>query len=581
MRKSARPNERQTGTTGRWNFAPLLALLTGLLIAPPARADWLPVGRIETESIQSLTYGLSAFCRCAGIPYNLMDLNQLIAQRLAIPNLAGIDLRERVVLHLLVDGDAPRASARVATLAVVALADNGATLLANLNAVHARREEQVWGVIFTAPREGFSGHDRLAVSLRGGKAYLADTPDVIAWAMKPGRTVLTSPAGSGQLLVTANPSELGACLSATNAMLAAVKLPTFSLLPTGLVERAFVRLPDLIEQTEALSLSLNANGHALSATLNLAFKPASPRQAWLTRSRPHERWYGALAPNAATLATVASQSGRGGWRELLGWTPAPHLPTLDELVGDRLTGDSLVYIDQTRTGDGIALVAVAKVIDPGEVRRRLAKNLDGRVLPSGLSIVRTADRRHNTSDIQCFSLTNSAAAKNPTLIPIEPSTLNALAGLLAKITVIETTVVGQDMALVAGPSGSIEAVIDDLHSGRPPYAMLPERSRLLAQDVPVDASSVALLKPVAMLRQIIATLPGYKTEQMAAFALPGDGLFAWSRVKDGHYTGTLRIAANEVDALQNVLTRGRPIIQELLLQMVMQQILGQPESVRR
>lgn len=83
-----------------------------------------------------------------------------------------------------------------------------------------------------------------------------------------------------------------------------------------------------------------------------------------------------------------------------------------------------------------------------------------------------------------------------------------------------------------------------------------------------------------MLRQTAAILPGFKPEQLEKFAMPGDGLIAWTSLQDGKYTGALQISANEVDALQSALTRGRPVIQEIMMQMVMQQILRQPTAER-
>jgi hypothetical protein len=546
----------------------------------PARADWTPLGRIDTESIQSLSYALSAFSRSAGFPYNLTDLNQFAARGLCLPNLSGTDVRQPVTVHLLVDGNAPRANARIASLAVIEPADNGASMLAMLNAVYAHGEEQVWGVLFSRRREGFSGSEQLAVSIHAGRAYVTDTPDLIAWALKPGRPTILAPAASGQMVLSLVPGELAACLSATNAALTAV-LPSLSMVPTGQVERAFARLPALLQETDSLSLSLNANGYALSASLTLGFKPNSPLHVWVGKMNPIERWYGSLAPDDATLVTISGQSSRGGWRERLGWTLDQQLPSLEDLVGDSLKGESISYLSKTHSADGLVFASVARVTDSVESRKRLSERLNGMHLPTGLTVRRAADRRYAGADIQCFFLTNSAVATSlaPSLSG-QSSVMVALANLLSKVTVLEATVIGQDLALVVGPPGAIESVIDDLKSGKPPHGSLPERCRRLSPNLPLKATSITLLRPVAMLRQTAAILPGFKPEQLEKFAMPGDGLIAWTSLQDGKYTGALQISANEVDALQSALTRGRPVIQEIMMQMVMQQILRQPAAER-
>lgn len=549
-----------------------LILLLGLVA--PLQADWMPLGRIDTESIQSLTYGLSAFCRSAGFPYTLTDLNQFTSRGLSLPNLAGIDARRPATMHLLVETDGSRASARIATLGIVELTDNGSTLFATLDAVYAHRTEQIWGFIFTERREGFAGSDQLAVSIRGDKAYFAEIPEIIIWALKAGRQIISMPATAGQLAITMVPAELTACLTATNATL--YTMYNIPMLPTGQVARAFSRLPLLLQDTDILNLSLNANGYALNANLTLGFKPASALQTWVANMRPPDRWYNGLAPPRATLVMVAGQSSRNGWRERLGWTLDTQLPTLEDLVGDRLMGNAITYLSNTRSGDGLIFVSIAKIIDPAESRRRLTTRLTNMPLPSGLTIRRTSDRRYAGHDIQCFTLTNSTVTGTASTSPQTSSILTAMANLLAKVTVLEATVIGQDLAFVAGPSGSIEPIIEDLKSDKTPYMSLPDHCRRFSSDLPAEASSVTMWGPVAMLRQIITTLPGYKSEQLEQITLPGDGLIAWTNNKNNRYTASLRIAANEVDAFRNAITRGRPVIQELLMQMVMQQVLRQP-----
>ncbi len=558
-------------------ICPSLALALGLCIR--AQADLTPLGRIDTESLQSLTYGLSAFSRSAGFPYTLADLNQTASRMLAIPNLAGLDVRQPVSVHLLVDDNAPRATAHIASLKVVELTDNGASMLATLNAIYTRREEKAWGLSFSGRREGLSVADPLAVAIRGGKAYVSETAEALVWAQKAGRPTLAVPAPNGRLTITLVPTELAACLSATNATLTA-PLPISSLLPTGQVTRALSRLPALLRECNSLALSIDANGHALSLTLTLDPKPASSLHAWTAGMRPPSLWYSSLAPRTAPLVTVAGYSSRGGWRERLGWTLENQLPTMEDLVGDSLIGETVSYLSNTPSGDGLAFVSVAKVLNPADSRRRLAERLAGATLPSGVAVRRAAGRTYTGTDVQCFTLTNTAPATIVSTSSIQPSVLVALGSLLARVTVLESAVVGQDLALVAGPPGSIEPIIDNLKVEKSPFPSVTERCRRFSPDLPADATSVSTLGPVALLRQIVAVLPGYKPSQLDQFSLPGDGLVAWSSNKDGKYVGTLQIAANEIDALQGALTRGRPVIQELLMQMVMQQVLRQPTAER-
>ena len=552
-----------------------------MLFTAPARAEWTPCARVETESIQSLSYGVLAFCRRGNLNYNMLDLNQAIARHLKLPNLSGINLRGNVSLHFLIDPDAPKASQKTASLIIAELSDNGITLLSALYNVYENKEEQPWGIAFSKPQQGYNGCETLAVSLYNGKAYMSDNPSAISWATRSGRpTIPLTNAGSGQFLLTVNPTGLATYLScSTNMPLSLAASVPNTLIPTGILVNAVAKLPELAENIDDLTLSMNASGISINFTLNLTLKNETPGFTEQARMRPYERWYSSLVPDNATFASIMDTSVQHGWRNYLGLTLNSIMPSFYDLIGNNLAGHVLTYLTQRHDGSGMIFVAIAKVSNPVEAQRLLAEKLHNYRLSSGLTILRGENRRGGNNEINCFTLTNTVADASTPLLKMETSTFNAIANLLSRITVIETAVSGVDLALVAGPSGAIESVIEDLNSKRPPYLPLHERSRLLTQNFPSDnATSITLFNPIALLRQIITALPGYKSDQLAASIVPGDGAMAWSSTSKGKYTGTLRIAANEVEAIQTVMTSGRAAIQEFLLNMVMNQVLTAPES---
>jgi hypothetical protein len=538
----------------------LLALLAAL--APAARADLRLLASATSDSYQSLTYGLSAFCQAAGFPFALTEINTRASELLLIPNLAGVDVQQR--LWLLWLADEPRADqpASIYSVALLPTSDNGETALQALQKAYPVRTEdealRLWR--YAAAGDAGKAGPVLYVTVRRGTVMASASRAAVAWAAS--RPLPTPPAGAvataGQVRFEFQPAALAAMVAEGQ---------------DSSEESARVReiLHRVLTETRSLALLLEATTEGVTVRLTLAPVPGSALARHLLRVRPPAPPFWRFCPDRATVAAVSG--GTSLWRLPDGYETnrTGQARGADAVLGECLTGDSAMYVSRMSATGTLYFAQILGVTDgaaawarlrkdplamlPFETSFRFATNATRSVcgvpvvdlIRTGLAAAPKGSDRHNPADMAAFMVRDG--------------------GLCLAAT-------GNLVVATFGASNAIEQVLQWVAAPPSNNVPLTARCNRLLPDLPAAPSSAVLLQPAGLVREIASSLPGLKPDRVAALPAAGDGIAgATTRAPDGTLHLNLRVTATEVSRFQDAMSKGQAALQELFMQMALQQIL--------
>lgn len=544
-----------------------LVLLAGFTAT--AHAELQLLATATSDSYQSLTYGLSAFCQAAGFPFALTEINDKASDLLLIPNLAGIDVQQRLWLLWLADERKDRPASNLVSVAILPTADNAAaTRQALANAYPVQDMEA--GPLFAQPgpritryalppeQAADSAVPVLYVVVQHGVVIASASRGAVLWAA--GRPLPTPPAdmtgSAGQVRFDFRPAAIAARLAKQDL---AEKNNT----------RLNEQLQGLLADIRALTLALETTTEGITAHLAVAPATNSPLAPLFLRIHPPAKSFWQMCPDQATVAIASG--GASIWQiwETYGTNQEAQARNADTVLGDCLTGDSAMFIARTSsTGSlyfaeimGITNRAVAWNRVQADPQALLPFEMSFRFVTNGtrtiqgtpvLDLVRSgfvtpADGKRNPADMAAFMVRDggvSVAATSNNLI----------------VTFGATNAIGQVLLRLVNPPSNAVA--------------LPVRCRQLLPGLSDAPCSAMLLQPAGLVRQIALSLPGLKPEQVAALPQPGDGVAAAAtRTADGVLRLSLRVSANEVSRLKDGMNKGQSALQELFMQMALQQML--------
>jgi len=539
-----------------------LVLLAGF--AATAHAELRLMASATSDSYQSLTYGLSAFCQAAGFPFALTEINDKASELLLIPNLAGIDVQRHLWLFWLAGiPDDPQAP-DVVSVAILPATDNATAALHALTNTYPlcieEPEQHLWR--YQQPALPLNPKKSIApviyVAVHRGMVIVSVAREAVLWAIN--RPMPAPPAGAstvaGQVRFEFQPSMIAPFLAEKRDR------PETSAPSSDVPER-------MLADIRALTLVLEATTEGVTARLSVTPVPDTRLARLFLRIRPPAKSFWELCPEQAAVAMAGG--GSSIWRipDTYGSNRTSRARNAETLLGDCRTGDSAVFIGRiSATGAlyyaeimGITNRAVAwdraqadpPSLLPFETSFRFASNSTRMVQGTPvLDLIRggfaaPTDGRRNPADMAAFMVRDGG---------------------------ISVAATSNHLVVTFGPSNAIEQVLQ--HLANPPATALPlpVRCRKLLPDLPDAPCSAVMLQPAGLVRQIALSLPGLKQEWIADLPQPGDGIAAAiTRNADNVLHLTLRVSANEVSRLTEFMNKGHKALQELFMQMALQQML--------
>jgi hypothetical protein len=555
---------------------PVLCLLSGFAI--PARAELQLLGRASSDSYQSLTFGLSAFCQAAGFPFALTEINDKASEVLMIPNLAGIDVQGFACLYWLASSSRPGEPAtNLATVAILPTRDNATLTLQTLAALYPSQttdeEQKIWRYSTTGPTPGPAASARSAlpvlpqifVSVRRACIVVSTSRDAVDWALKRPHPTPTVPAAAiaGQVRFDFEPAPLSAFLASGTAL--GFGIPA---------EDGFsVSMRRLLQETQALSLTIETSTAGIALRLSLTPRPDTPLAAHVLAMHPPADSVWRMIPDDS--AAAGAHGGPAFW-ELPRFYEDGTADTANDLagtMGDCLNGDHAAFIGRTSSTGMIYYAELHGLTNSAAAWARARANPQA-LLPFQTSFglltngTRTVAGRP-VLDLIFRGARSSAGALVKTNNPADMAAFMLRDGGMS-VAVSSNRI----LAVTFGSTNAIGLVLNRVHQLAPGDAPLPARCRRLISSLPEAPAAAILLQPVVLVRQIAASLPGMQRDWIASLPEPGEGAALGAvRDPDGTLRVTLRIAANEISRGQKALTEGHSALRQMFMQMALQQMI--------
>ncbi len=564
---------------GRWAALPAAALLAACGPLHGAEHDHRSLrclAVITCDSREEVMEHAATGLQAAGMAEALPILRQRLETLFLAPLPEGAAARKPAHLFLLTSG-APGAGV-VATASLVPLAGDSEACLEALGERYeamerdgsvrlfaGARDPSCPDLLFAAPAEDHL----LASSSLAGLRWLAarrrdrDTPAAANLAM-PLRMTLHLPAAAAAAGGHAPERRqmLDACAGA---------FPTVDI--------------GLDADARRLSLLLRANaadGSPMAAAI-AALRPLSPE---MDRLLPAERR--AAAAGSVLGLLPALPEGTAVWLEDL--AASLRLAGLQVLPGGRgwlaaltpcLNGEYVSgLLLPSASSQGFSAVRVFGLRDAARAGEIVATLLTSP--PPGTSlraVTNLPPRRRGGTPIRSYRPAPPlpAAATNR----LDLAELGEVLIRLMDLETVEMAVSGNRLIVLQGAAGSIDKWLD-----HPPPAGSPVLaavgSRFPRAAAPEDVLGVWSLEPLAVLRDIVARLPGTNARQMTTFPRPGDGV-AWRLTRRGAaLEWELCLPANEVFAWRQMRRLDPQLLHEAMFEAVLQQTRKHAEeAVRR
>ena len=321
----------------------LLPLVVLAGFAATARAELCLLASATSDSYQSLTYGLSAFCQAAGFPFALTEINDKASDLLLIPNLAGIDVQHHLWLFWLAgDPKAPETSG-IVSVAILPTTDNAAAALRALTNTYPLRveepEQHLWryAQMETQPSTAAKSFaPAIYTVVHHGSLIVSKSREAVRWAIS--RPLPASPVGStivaGQVRFELQPAAIAAWLTEDH------NSPADN---AGLRDVSEHVLADIRE----LTLVLEATTEGITAHLAVSPHPDTLLARLFLGIHPPVNSIWQCCPDQATVAIASGGSSIWHISDTYGTNLASRAHHAESLLGDCRTGDNAVFIGRT------------------------------------------------------------------------------------------------------------------------------------------------------------------------------------------------------------------------------------------
>jgi hypothetical protein len=547
-----------------------LVFFCGALLALSLRAEVKPLVVAESDSFHSLTYGLSAFCQAADFPFALTEINSAASELLFVPNLAGVDVQNRLCWAAVEDGS--RTNDSTVSVAILPTLDNGATVLRALEAFYPVRttdaDGRIWRYAHFAaatnlPADSAFNVPEMAVfaAIHQGHVVVSTARAGVEWGMRNIPPAGNSVAKAGQVRIEIKPAAVAAMMKKDRET-QAHDLPDEGMSTEG-VER-------LLADLSALTLVLDATADGITVQMTAVPRPDSLLAKMSTQLRmPAERMWRMAPDNAALVVVEGGADARGFLREY-DLLPENKLTkgTLANVGAWDEHGDVVLYVDHNSAA-GIYLAAVQVVTNRDRAWAQALATPQA-LLPMAPTVAMVTNGVRNMAGCRVVDFSFTPAKGPRTTAP----NFMDMALVMQPAMTLSVAMTNDLMISVLGRSNAVEQVLRRLQepvtNGTP---ALLARCRKQLPDLPAAPFFVAQIGPVALMRMIVDALPSETADLRVAFPQPGDGLTAVMVTEtNGAMRFVLRVPANEVSRVKTAAEKAQTAVRDGFSHMAVEQM---------
>jgi hypothetical protein len=533
----------------------LLFVLCCLCISLRAEQIW--VGTAETDSLQSLQLSISAFTQIASLPGNAEEQETLLKSFFMLPSLECINETEAVRVFWVADSTRPLGTyGNPSPVSVLPLKRDIKPLDAYLfNAYKSKRNFQ--GVTTYSVPVSTNTPECIVIHEANRTITIAPTRDLLAWVQAQ-KSSLSSyiPRNTGETLrLNLNPRILA------------------DLLSTKTMSSTYARLADSCDYT---GLALNPDGRGCTVTLRIQPKAASPLEALLKDMPvPQSELWNAI-PAHALFSTLYAEPGKTNWSTYLNQSATNEFATIFADLQPFLGRERILYLVPTRHREGMSFVQIAPVLDERATRDAI-KKLSTRENKTGFRLKHERSRNVSEQTFERYTLTYQPAQPASTTNAPQGTTavsVSTIMPLFLRNAILEVTIKNGYLFAVASSANAIE-------NECPVYPFPPQRLALNQRLTTFSPSSSIIaageVAPLAFLRQLITMLASSDTHSKKLFSSVTDGFQFWlTRDADKTSALSVRLAANEIAALQKAFREDREALQDIFFTLFTNQM--QPVS---
>jgi hypothetical protein len=350
------------------------------------------------------------------------------------------------------------------------------------------------------------------------------------------------------------------------------------LLSVKTLSSTYARLAD---SCDYIGLGLNPDGRGCTITLRIQPKATSTLEALLKdMPAPKTELWNAI-PEHALFSTLYTESGKTNWGTYLNHSATNEFATIFADLQPFLGRERILYLVPTRNREGMSFVQIAPVIHEGATRDAI-KKLTTRENKTGFMLKHERTRKVSDQTFERYALTYQ---------PAEPvSTTNAPQGatsvsaatimpLFLRNAILEVTIKNGYLFAVASSASTIE---NECPSYPFPTQRLTLKQRVTTLSPSASIIAAGDVAPLAFLRHLIAMLASSDIQSKKLFPSVTDG-FQFCLTRDADKTSALsvRLAANEIAALQKAFREDREALQAIFFTLFTNQIQPVSEAPKK
>ena len=519
----------------------LLSIL--LFLSFTLRAEKIWMGTIEADSLQSLQLSISAFTHTATLPGSTDDQTSLLQNLFMLPSLECINESETLRVFWVADSTRPLGTyGNPAPISVLPIKRDIKTLDAYLfNAYKSKRSLQ--GVTTYSAPVSTNNPECVVIHDVSRTITLAPSRALLTWFQSQ-QSVLSSylPRKTDETLrLNFNPRILA------------------ELVPQNTLDNPYARLANSCEYT---GLGLNPDGRGCTVTLYIQPKATSVLNALLNdMPAPKSELWNAI-PGNAIFSTLYTEPGKTNWGAYINQSATNEFSTIFADLQPFLGRERLFYLVPTRNSEGMSFVQIAPVTNERAARDAI-KKLGTRENKTGFRLKHERTRKVLDQTFERYILTYQPAAQK--LTPNAPKATTSISvatvmPLFLRNAILEVTLKNGHLFAVASSASTIEHECPDYPF---PIQRLTLKQRIMTFSSSANIIAAGDVSILGFLRQLIAMLASTDTQSKKLFSSVTDGFQFWLTREANNTTAlSVRLAANEIAALQKAFREDREALQD-------------------
>jgi hypothetical protein len=332
----------------------------------------------------------------------------------------------------------------------------------------------------------------------------------------------------------------------------------------------------LADSCDYIGLGLNPDGRGCTVTLRIQPKAASALEALLKdMPAPEPELWNAI-PEQALFSTLYTEPGKTNWGTYLNHSATNEFATIFADLQPFLGRERILYLVPTRNREGMSFVQIAPVIHESATRDAI-KKLSTRENKTGFRLKHERTRNVSEQTFERYTLTYQPAEPASTTNAPQETTavsVSTIMPLFLRNALLEVTIKNGYLFAVASSASTIENECPDY-----PF---PTQRLTLYQRITTSSPSASIIAagdvaPLAFLRQLITMLASSDIQSKKLFSSVTDGFQLWlTRDADKTTALSVRLAANEIAALQKAFREDREALQDIFFTLFTNQM--QPVS---